>query len=86
MTTPPKAVVVGATNGIGKACANHLAGAGFNVIAVGRDRPGRAESIVKELNEKSPPSNASPLMNFELAGGRSTVLSIQLLLVLPASG
>lgn len=73
MTTPPKAVVVGATNGIGKACANHLAGAGFNVIAVGRDRPGRAESIVKELNEKSPPSNASPSHEFRACDAFSLV-------------
>lgn len=47
------AVVVGATSGIGRACANRLAEQGYNVIAVGRDRPGRAESIIEELNDKS---------------------------------
>ncbi len=52
--TPRKAVVVGATNGIGKACSHHLAGEGFNVIAVGRDKPGRAEAVISELNAKSP--------------------------------
>ena len=31
------AVVVGATNGIGKAISCHLAREGFNVIAVGRE-------------------------------------------------
>ncbi len=56
--TPRRAVVVGATNGIGKACANRLAGAGFNVTAVGRDRPGRAEAVISELNEKSPPGSS----------------------------
>ena len=54
---PHKAVVVGATNGIGKACALKLAGSGFHVIAVGRDRPGRAEAIIAELNENSPDSS-----------------------------
>lgn len=57
------AVVVGATNGIGRACAHHLAGAGFNVIAVGRDRPGRAEALVADLNEESP-ANSFPAHEF----------------------
>jgi len=61
--TPRRAVVVGATNGIGKACANRLAGAGFNVIAVGRDKPGRAEAVISELNENSSP-DASPSHEF----------------------
>lgn len=61
--TPRKAVVVGATNGIGKACAHRLAGAGFNIIAVGRDKPGRAEALISELNDKSPP-NSSPSHEF----------------------
>mmetsp|Transcript_17608 Transcript_17608/g.19760 ORF Transcript_17608/g.19760 Transcript_17608/m.19760 type:complete len:322 (+) Transcript_17608:116-1081(+) len=60
---PRTAVVVGATNGIGKACAHRLAGAGFNVIAVGRDKPGRAASVVAELNEQSPP-NSHPAHEF----------------------
>ena len=54
------AAVVGATSGIGKACANRLAEQGYNVIAVGRDRPGRAESIIQELNQYSS-SSASTL-------------------------
>lgn len=63
--TPRRAVVVGATSGIGKACANRLAGAGFNVIAVGRDRPGRAEAVISELNEHSPSGmDASPSHEF----------------------
>jgi len=57
------AVIVGATNGIGRACAHHLAGAGFNVIAVGRDKPGRAEAVVAELNDKSP-ANSTPVHEF----------------------
>ncbi len=51
-----KAVVVGATNGIGKACSHRLANAGFNVIAVGRDKPGRAEALIAELNAQNPSS------------------------------
>lgn len=47
------AVVVGATSGIGEACAHRLAENGYTVIAVGRDRPGRAESIVQTLKSKS---------------------------------
>jgi NAD(P)-dependent dehydrogenase (short-subunit alcohol dehydrogenase family) len=51
---PRTAVVVGATGGIGQACAHRLAEQGYKVVAVGRDRPGRAESIVRDLQEKSP--------------------------------
>ena len=40
------AVVVGAAGGIGQACAHRLAEAGFSVVAVGRDRPGRADRVV----------------------------------------
>ncbi|KAG7346444.1 short-chain dehydrogenase [Nitzschia inconspicua] len=47
------AVVVGATSGIGEACALRLAEQGFLVVAVGRDQPGRAESVVAALVEKS---------------------------------
>jgi NAD(P)-dependent dehydrogenase (short-subunit alcohol dehydrogenase family) len=47
------AVVVGATSGIGEACAHRLAENGYTVIAVGRDRPGRAEALVQALKLKS---------------------------------
>lgn len=60
-----KAVVVGATNGIGKACANNLARAGFSVIAVGRDKPGRAEAITSELTKNSP-ADSSPCHEFRV--------------------
>jgi len=54
MSTKPKtAVVVGATNGIGKAISHRLAGAGFKIVAVGRDRPGRSEEVINELNKAS---------------------------------
>jgi NAD(P)-dependent dehydrogenase (short-subunit alcohol dehydrogenase family) len=43
------AVVVGATNGIGKAISCRLAHEGFNVIAVGRDKPGRAQEVMDQL-------------------------------------
>lgn len=43
------AVVVGATNGIGKAISCHLAREGFNVIAVGRDKPGRRDEVLHHL-------------------------------------
>lgn len=47
------AVVVGATSGIGEACADRLAEQGFLVVAVGRPRPGRPEQVVERLNKKS---------------------------------
>ena len=53
------AVVVGATSGIGEACARRLAEQGFLVIAVGRDRPGRAEAVVAALTEASTESAKS---------------------------
>ncbi len=54
MSTKPKtAVVFGATNGIGKAISHRLAGAGFKIVAVGRDRPGRSEEVINELNKAS---------------------------------
>lgn len=43
------AVVVGATNGIGKAISCRLANEGFQVIAVGRGREGRAQEVVDNL-------------------------------------
>jgi NAD(P)-dependent dehydrogenase (short-subunit alcohol dehydrogenase family) len=51
MTRHKTAVVVGATNGIGKAIACRLAQEGFQVIAVGRDGPGRSDDVVKYLND-----------------------------------
>jgi NAD(P)-dependent dehydrogenase (short-subunit alcohol dehydrogenase family) len=53
ISTNRTAVVVGATSGIGEACAHRLAEQGFLVIAVGRERPGRAEALVATLTEKS---------------------------------
>ena len=44
------AVVVGSTNGIGKAVACRLARDGFNIVAVGRDKPGRREEMLAHLN------------------------------------
>ena len=57
VSTQRTAVVVGATSGIGEACAHRLAEQGFTVVAVGRDRPGRAEQVVQALTEKSNNSN-----------------------------
>jgi len=45
MNTPKRAVVVGATNGIGKAISCRLAADGFSVVAVGRSKEGRADEI-----------------------------------------
>ena len=46
-------MVMGATSGIGEACAHRLAEQGFLVIAVGRDRPGRADAVVAALTAAS---------------------------------
>jgi len=53
-----KAVVIGATSGIGQGCAHCLAEQGYTVLAIGRPRPGRAEQIVEELTAKSKSSAA----------------------------
>ena len=53
MSTPKRAVVVGATNGIGKAISCRLAADGFDIIAVGRDKEGRKEAVVNHLMECS---------------------------------
>jgi len=45
------AVVVGSTSGIGQGIAHRLAEQGWNVVAVGRHREGRAEKVVKTLDE-----------------------------------
>jgi NAD(P)-dependent dehydrogenase (short-subunit alcohol dehydrogenase family) len=59
MSRPKTAVVVGATNGIGKAIACRLAQEGFQVIAVGRDGPGRSDAVVKYLNDCTTLSSSS---------------------------
>lgn len=48
---PMTAVVVGSTSGIGQGIAHRLAEQGWNVVAVGRHREGRAEAVVKTLEE-----------------------------------
>jgi len=53
ITANRTAAVVGATSGIGQACAHRLAEQGYTVLAIGRDRAGRAEAIVEELTAKS---------------------------------
>lgn len=49
--SPRTAVVVGAAGGIGAACARRLAKAGFSVVGVGREKPGRSEKVVAELDK-----------------------------------
>lgn len=66
------AVVFGATNGIGKACAKKLAQSGFSVVAVGRDAPGRKEEVVAELSKHGkdnvdPPHEFRPCNGFSLS-------------------
>mmetsp|Transcript_14558 Transcript_14558/g.22436 ORF Transcript_14558/g.22436 Transcript_14558/m.22436 type:complete len:357 (+) Transcript_14558:149-1219(+) len=57
--TRKTAVVVGATSGIGQACARRLAESDeWTVIAVGRDRPGRAEQVIADLELSSSSSTA----------------------------
>jgi len=53
MPRPKTAVVVGATNGIGKGIACRLAEEGFRIIAVGRDREGRKDEVLGFLRECS---------------------------------
>lgn len=53
------AVVVGATNGIGKAISCRLARDGFDVIAVGRDKPGRKEEVLQHLANCAADGNAT---------------------------
>lgn len=49
-----KAVVIGATSGIGKACATRLAQLDdWTVIAVGRSRPGREDEMLELLRSQS---------------------------------
>lgn len=53
-TTRKKAVVVGATSGIGQACARRLAESNeWTVIAIGRDRPDRAAKVIADLESCS---------------------------------
>merc|ERR1719203_1795305 len=54
-STPRTAVVVGATNGIGKAIACRLAKEGFQIIAVGRENKegNRKDEILKYLEQCS---------------------------------
>ena len=57
-THSKRAVVVGLhPNGIGKAIACRLASDGFSVVAVGRNKEGRADEIVKNLMECSSKSS-----------------------------
>ena len=48
---PKTAVVVGATNGIGKGIACRLAQEGYQIIAVGRQKEGRKNEILQCLQE-----------------------------------
>lgn len=47
------AVVCAPTSGIGQACAIRLAEQGYTVIAIGRDKPGRADLVKSELKQAS---------------------------------
>jgi NAD(P)-dependent dehydrogenase (short-subunit alcohol dehydrogenase family) len=47
------AVVCSPTSGIGQACAIRLAEQGYSVIAIGRDKPGRAEAVKEQLTKAS---------------------------------
>ena len=47
------AVVCSPTSGIGQACAIRLAEQGYKVIAIGREKPGRAEAVKEQLTKAS---------------------------------
>lgn len=51
MSRPRTAVVVGATNGIGKGIACRLAQEGYQIIAVGRQKEGREEEVLDFLQQ-----------------------------------
>ena len=53
MSKSKTAVVVGATNGIGKAISCRLAQEGFSVIAVGREKEGRSAEVLDFLGKCS---------------------------------
>ncbi|KAL3826635.1 hypothetical protein ACHAXA_009076 [Cyclostephanos tholiformis] len=59
MTRPRTAVVVGATNGIGKAISCHLAREGYQVIAVGRGGEGRRDEVLSFLEKCSAESKTA---------------------------
>ncbi|KAL7534651.1 hypothetical protein ACHAWF_004906 [Thalassiosira exigua] len=59
MSRPKTAVVVGATNGIGRGIACRLAREGFRVVAVGRDREGREAEVLRFLGECSASASSS---------------------------
>ena len=58
MSRPRTAVVVGATNGIGKGIACRLAQEGYQIIAVGRQREGRKEEVLNFLQQCTNSSSA----------------------------
>ena len=85
-STKRTAVVVGATSGIGEACAHRLAEEGFLVVAVGRGgRPGRAEAVVETLTAKSAAAKSADVPShefvacdaFSLSNIRETAEAIQ---------
>lgn len=73
INTNLKAVVIGATSGIGQGCAHRLAEQGYTVLAIGRPGIGRAEQIIEELTAKSKSSAAALAI---AAGGAATAAQI----------
>mmetsp|Transcript_8077 Transcript_8077/g.14148 ORF Transcript_8077/g.14148 Transcript_8077/m.14148 type:complete len:332 (-) Transcript_8077:225-1220(-) len=58
MPRPKTAVIVGATNGIGKGIACRLAREGFQIIAVGREKEGRKNEVLGFLEKCSASSSS----------------------------
>jgi NAD(P)-dependent dehydrogenase (short-subunit alcohol dehydrogenase family) len=68
-------LITGATDGLGKAVAMHLAGAGATLLLHGRDEA-RGQQTLEEIRaidrlDRSPNGDSSPITCSRRAGGRS---------------
>jgi len=69
-----KAIVCGASRGLGKACATRLAAEGVNLVLVARD-PATLEATAGEIRASSPVTVQTVPADLSVAEGRRTVLA-----------